>query len=134
MRFRGYAPAGLTSRMMGFPATCRKVVPTPSAKMQASRSAKLGARSAGTRTAAALMARPTASTLFLPACAANTPAGTLKTAKATKTKNGSSVDTTLLRRKLVRTASAIGPIASATPITKKVRKMGTVRSRMRGER
>ena len=41
------APAALTSRMIGLPATCRKVVPTPSRKMQPSSSRKLGAWSDG---------------------------------------------------------------------------------------
>ena len=97
-RLRAYPPSGLTSRMIGFPATCRNVVPTPSAKIHASSSANPGARSAGTITATPLIARPSRSSRFLPMRAPSTPPGTLNTAKAMKTKKGNSVESTLLSR------------------------------------
>ena len=43
-------PSALTSRMMGLPATCRKVVPTPSRKMQPSSTGKLGGYNDGIST------------------------------------------------------------------------------------
>ena len=39
LRLRLYPPSSLTSRMIGLPATCRNVVPMPSTKMQASKTA-----------------------------------------------------------------------------------------------
>ena len=47
------APSRLTSRMIGLPATCRNVVPTPSKKMQPRETAKLGGYKDGITTATA---------------------------------------------------------------------------------
>ena len=58
--------------------------------------------------------------------AASRPPGTLNTAKAMNTKNGNSVAITLLSWNCFCTVSDIGPMASATPMTRKARKMGAV--------
>src|SRR5262245_23881461 len=126
-KLRPYQPSALTSRMIGLPETCRNVVPIPSRKMQPNSNGKVGACSDGIRQAIAFRPRPSNKSFFLPILAASTPPGTLKTAKAKKTKNGINVEMTLLRLYALPTASDIGPMASATPITKKVRNMGSVR-------
>jgi len=82
--------------MIGLPATCRKVVPTPSTKMQASNRPNPGSVRHGTSIATAFKPSPSNNSFFLPMRAASTPPGTLNTAKAMNTKNGSRVATTLL--------------------------------------
>ncbi len=58
--------------------------------------------------------------------AASTPPGTLKIAKAMKTKNGISVAMKAESWNLVLTASDKGPMASATPIRRNAMKIGKV--------
>ena len=95
-KLRLYWPSSLTSRMMGLPATCRKVVPMPNRKIQPKRTGKLGIIIDGITSEAALSPKPRSNRFFLPMRAASKPPGTLKTAKAMKTTNGNNVDITLL--------------------------------------
>ena len=82
--------------MMGLPATCKKVVPMPRRKMQARSNWKLGTMRVGTATAMVFKARPMRRRFFLPMRAASRPPGTLKAAKAIKTKKGKSLAMTVL--------------------------------------
>ena len=95
-KLRLYWPSALTSRMIGLPATCKNVVPTPNRKMHPNRTGKLGIITDGITSEAALRPKPRSNSLFLPMRAASRPPGTLKTAKAMKTTNGNNVDITLL--------------------------------------
>ena len=96
LKLRPYAPCALTSRIIGLPATCRNVVPTPRRKMHASNTVNVGGCSEGMRQATAFSPKPSNSSFFFPTRAANKPPGTLNTAKAINTKKDSIVDITLL--------------------------------------
>ena len=83
----------------------------------------------GITNAAALIPRPSSNSFFLPMRAANTPPGTLNIGEGDEDHEGQQRGHPFADVIGLLTASALGPMASASPIRKKARKMGMVFSR-----
>ena len=128
LRLLAKRPGSDTSRMIGLPATCRNVVPTPSTNTPASSSAKPGTTTVGTRTPSATRARASSIMFFFPIRAAKTPPGTLKIANATNANAGSRPAMKPESEYCFWMVLASGPIASTKPIAKNTRKIGSVRT------
>lgn len=126
LKFRLNAPLGLTSRMIGLPATCKKVVPMPRTKMHSNNSVNPGFMTLGIRVDIELRPKPSKRSFFMPILPAMRLAGILKTAKAIKTKNGSKVAIMFESSNCFWTASDRGPMESAMPMIKKDSSIGNV--------